>query len=116
MTVLAVPVAETGSVALTRRARVLRRLRSNPLALVSFAVLALAALVALLSPWIAPYAVEQTDFAHKFSPPGTPGHLLGSDDLGRDVLSRIMLGARASLEVGFLAVLTALEIGRASCR
>src|SRR5262245_40658395 len=111
MTVLAVPVAETGSIALTRRARVLRRLRRNPLALVSFGVLALAALVALLSPWIAPYAVEQTDFAHLFSPPGTPGHLLGTDDLGRDVLSRIMLGARASLEVGFLAVATALVIG-----
>jgi peptide/nickel transport system permease protein len=96
---------------LTRRTRVFRRLRRNPLAVVSFAVLAIAILVAVLSPWIAPYSVEQTDFAHIFSPPGTPGHLLGTDDLGRDVLSRIMLGARASLEVGLLAVLTSLLIG-----
>jgi len=98
-------------VGLTRRTRVLRRLRRNPLAVVSFSVLAVAILVAVLSPWIAPYSVEQTDFAHIFSPPGTPGHLLGTDDLGRDVLSRIMLGARASLEVGLLAVLTSLVIG-----
>jgi peptide/nickel transport system permease protein len=96
---------------LTRRTRVFRRLRRNPLAVASFAVLAIAILVAVLSPWIAPYSVEQTDFAHIFSPPGTPGHLLGTDDLGRDVLSRIMLGARASLEVGLLAVLTSLLIG-----
>jgi peptide/nickel transport system permease protein len=111
MTVLSVPVAETGPAGLTRRTRVFRRLRRNPLAVLSFAVLAIAILVAVLAPWIAPYSVEQTDFNNIFSPPGTPGHLLGTDDLGRDVLSRIMLGIRASLEVGFLAVLTALVIG-----
>jgi peptide/nickel transport system permease protein len=105
MTVVAAPVG------LTRRTRVFRRLRRNPLAVVSLAVLAIAVVVAVLAPWIAPYSVEQTDFAHIFSPPGTPGHLLGTDDLGRDVLSRIMLGARASLEVGLLAVLTSLVIG-----
>jgi ABC-type dipeptide/oligopeptide/nickel transport system permease subunit len=111
MSILTVPVAETGPAGLTRRTRVFRRLRRNPLAVVSFTVLAIAILVAVLAPWIAPYAVEQTDFAHIFSPPGTPGHILGTDDLGRDVLSRIMLGARASLEVGLLAVLTSLLIG-----
>ncbi|MGC1215706.1 MAG: ABC transporter permease [Micromonospora sp.] len=111
MTVLSVPMAEAGPASISRRARVLRRLRRNPLAVVSFVVLALAALVALLSPWIAPYSVQQTDFAHTFSPPGTPGHVLGTDDLGRDVLSRIMLGARASLQVAFLAVVTSLAIG-----
>jgi peptide/nickel transport system permease protein len=111
MTILTVPVAETSPAGLTRRTRVFRRLRRNPLAIVSFAVLAIAVLVAVLAPWIAPYAVEQTDFGHIFSPPGTAGHILGTDDLGRDVLSRIMLGARASLEVGILAVFTALVIG-----
>ncbi len=95
----------------TRRSRVLRRLRRNPLALLSFSVLLAALIVAVLAPWLAPYAPEQTDFAHVFSPPGTPGHLLGTDDLGRDVLSRIILGARASLEVALLAVATALLIG-----
>jgi len=74
-------------------------------------VLVLATLVAVLAPWLAPYSPEQTDFANTFSPPGTSGHLLGTDDLGRDVLSRIILGSRASLEVGMLAVATALLIG-----
>ncbi|MFE9914076.1 ABC transporter permease [Micromonospora sp. NPDC005553] len=111
MTVLTVPIAETGTVSVTRRTRVLRRLRRNPLAVVSFVVLALAGVIALLSPWLAPYSVDQTDFARTFAPPGTAGHLLGTDDLGRDVLSRIMLGARASLQVGLLAVATSLVIG-----
>jgi peptide/nickel transport system permease protein len=91
--------------------RVVRRLAHNPLAVVSFSVLTLALLVAVLAPWIAPYPPEQTDFANTLAPPGTAGHLFGTDDLGRDVLSRIILGTRASLEVGMLAVLTALVIG-----
>ena len=95
----------------SRRVRVIRRLRRNPLALISFTVLVLAVLVAVLAPWLAPYSAEQTDFANAFSPPGTAGHLLGTDDLGRDVASRIILGSRASLEVALLAVATALVIG-----
>lgn len=94
-----------------QRSRVVRRLRRNPLAVVSFTVLAIAVVVAVVAPWAAPYAPEHTDFANTLAPPGTPGHLLGTDDLGRDVLSRIMLGSRASLEVALLAVLTALLVG-----
>ncbi|MDQ6715261.1 MAG: ABC transporter permease [Actinomycetota bacterium] len=107
---LATEPLATGPAA-SRLALVRRRLLRSPLAVVSFAVLALAVTIAVLAPWIAPYTPEQTDFAHVLSPPGTPGHLLGSDDLGRDVLSRIMFGMRASLEVGALAVLTALAVG-----
>lgn len=94
-----------------RRARVLRRLSGNPLAVISFSVLAIALVVAAGATWLAPYSPSRTDFSNVFSPPGTPGHLLGTDDLGRDVLSRIILGLRASLQVGGLAVLTALFIG-----
>ena len=94
-----------------RQARVVRRLRRNPLAVLSFSVLVVAVVVAALAPWLAPYAPEQTDFANTFAPPGTLGHVLGTDDLGRDVASRIILGSRASLQVGLLAVLTALLIG-----
>ena len=110
MTATAAPSAKLHREA-SRQARVIRRLRRNPLAAISFSVLVLATLVAVLAPWLAPYAPEQTDFANTFSPPGTAGHLLGTDDLGRDVLSRIILGSRASLEVGMLAVATALLIG-----
>ncbi|MER7071403.1 ABC transporter permease [Terrabacter sp. NPDC000476] len=93
------------------RARVLRRLVHNPLAVTSAVVLLVAVVVAALAPVIAPYAPEQTDFANTLAPPGTAGHLLGTDDLGRDVLSRIMLGVRASLVVALLAVATALVVG-----
>lgn len=110
MTAPAVPTARMHREA-SRQARVIRRLRRNPLAVISFSVLVLALLVGVLAPWLAPYSPEQTDFANTFSPPGTPGHLLGTDDLGRDVLSRIILGSRASLQVGLLAVATALLIG-----
>jgi len=105
------PVAPVTAAGPGRRSRVIRRLRRNPLAMASLAVLVVAILGALLAPWLAPYAPAQTDFAHPLSPPGTPGHVLGTDDLGRDVLSRIMYGARASLEVGVLAVLVALLVG-----
>lgn len=91
--------------------RVMRRLQRNPLAVVSFTILAVAVAMAVLAPWIAPYAPEQTDFANTLAPPGTPGHLLGTDDLGRDVFSRIILGSRASLQVAVLAVFTALLVG-----
>lgn len=93
------------------RGRVLRRLRRSPLAVTSAVVLLIAVVVAVAAPWLAPYPPEQTDFAATLSPPGTPGHLFGTDDLGRDVLSRIILGTRASLEVGLLAVVVALGIG-----
>ena len=114
MTVETVETVETqapGQPAPSQRGRVIRRLRRNPLAVVSFTVLAVALVVAALAPWLAPYAPEQTDFVNTFAPPGTAGHLLGTDDLGRDVLSRIILGTRASLEVGVLAVATAMLIG-----
>ncbi len=111
MSVEALPVSPAVVTAAAPRRRVLRRLRRNPLAVVSAVVLLAGILVALLAPWIAPYAPEQTDFAHTLAPPGTSGHLLGTDDLGRDVLSRIMLGMRASLVVAVLAVATALFIG-----
>jgi peptide/nickel transport system permease protein len=94
-----------------RRTRVLRRLRRNPLAVASLVVLVVAVLAAVLAPWLAPYAPADTDFSHTLAPPGTPGHVLGTDDLGRDVLSRIMYGARASLEVGVLAVAAAMLVG-----
>jgi peptide/nickel transport system permease protein len=110
MTVVTVPLVESPA-GLTRRTRVFRRLRRNPLAIISFVVLLIAVLVAVLAPLIAPHSVEETDFGSIFAPPGTAGHLLGTDDLGRDVLSRIIFGIRASLEVGLLAVFTALVVG-----
>lgn len=112
MTTAAPPVttvSRTGS--RSRKARVVRRLRRNPLAIVSVTVLFVAVLVAVFADVLAPHSASATDLTHTFSPPGTPGHLLGTDDLGRDILSRIMFGLRASLEVAFLAVIVSLVVG-----
>ncbi|MFC4944559.1 ABC transporter permease [Pseudonocardia sp. GCM10023141] len=94
-----------------RRRQVLRRLRRSPLGVTGFVVLAIAVLAAVLAPLLAPYSPAQVHFNAQFQKPGTVGFLLGTDDLGRDILSRILFGLRASLEVGLLAVCVALLAG-----
>jgi peptide/nickel transport system permease protein len=94
-----------------RRRAALRKLRRSPLGIVGFAVLALAVLAAVLAPVLAPYPPAEVHFEAPFQIPGTVGFLLGTDDLGRDVLSRILFGMRASLQVGVLAVALALAVG-----
>jgi peptide/nickel transport system permease protein len=82
-----------------------------PLALTGAIVIVVAVVAAVLAPVLAPYPAAQTDFGATFAPPGTAGHLLGTDSLGRDILSRIIFGTRASLLVGVLSVLLALVVG-----
>ena len=67
-------------------------------------------LAAIFAPWIAPYSPYATDFNATLAPPFTSGHLLGTDELGRDVLSRIIWGARASIQAGVLATVLAIVI------
>jgi peptide/nickel transport system permease protein len=66
-------------------------------------------LVALLAPWIAPADPGASDFDAVLTPPSA-GHLLGTDELGRDVLSRIVFGARASIQAGVLAIGLAIVV------
>ncbi len=108
---MATPELTAGVLPVARRRKVARRMMRNPLAITGLAVLAIAVLVAVFAPWLAPYEPTQTDLSATYGPPGVAGHLLGTDDLGRDVLSRIMYGLRASLHVGLLAVLTSLAVG-----
>jgi len=91
--------------------KILRRMfRRNKLALASlFVILALIA-TALLAPWIAPYDPNQPDMGDTLSLPSIR-HLLGTDQLGRDILSRIIWGARISLQVGIIAVGIAFVLG-----
>lgn len=89
----------------------LRRLRTNRLAFIGLLSIMAAILLAILSPIIAPYDPTGMDTANRFAPPGTPGHLLGSDEFGRDVLSRIIYGSRVSLRVAALAVILATTVG-----
>ncbi|MDX6249977.1 MAG: peptide/nickel transport system permease protein [Kribbellaceae bacterium] len=105
-------VTVTAGLPLTsRRRKVVRRLLRNPLAITGLVVLVIAVLAAVFAPWLAPHEPTQTQLNSAFQPPGTVGYVLGTDDLGRDVLSRIMFGLRASLHVGLLAVATSLVIG-----
>ncbi len=66
--------------------------------------------VALAAPWIAPHDPLAQDLSARLLPPG-PGHALGTDDFGRDVLSRVVWGSRVSLKLGVTAVLIALLVG-----
>jgi peptide/nickel transport system permease protein len=66
--------------------------------------------VSVFAPWLAPYDPNQIDLKQVLMPP-SPDHYLGTDTLGRDVLSRIIFGSRVSLKVGFVAVGLATLIG-----
>jgi len=95
----------------SNRRKVVRRIVRNPLAIAGLVVLGIAVILAVFAPWLAPHEPTETHLSNAFAPPGTAGYLLGTDDLGRDVLSRIMFGLRASLHVALLAVATSLVIG-----
>ncbi|MFE3519287.1 ABC transporter permease [Streptomyces sp. NPDC059166] len=88
----------------------LRALTRNRLALTGGIIAAVFVLAALLAPLIAPYDPAQPDFGNVLAEPGA-AHWLGTDDLGRDQLSRILYGARASMQVGLLAVVLAFLVG-----
>lgn len=88
----------------------LRALRRNKLALTGGIIAAVFILTALFAPLIAPYDPSQPDFGNVLAEPGA-AHWLGTDDLGRDQLSRIVHGARASMQVGLVAVVLAFLIG-----
>jgi ABC-type dipeptide/oligopeptide/nickel transport system permease subunit len=67
--------------------------------------------MALAAPWIAPEDPNRMDLAAALQPPGSPGHPLGTDELGRDVLSRLIYGSRVSLAVGLSVVGVAGVVG-----
>jgi oligopeptide transport system permease protein len=86
------------------------RLKSNKLSLFSSIFILSLILMAILTPFIAPYDYASQDL--NLGPSGpSPEHLLGTDTLGRDLLTRMMYGSRISLMVGFLATTVALFIG-----
>ena len=86
------------------------RLRKNHLAVLGLIVLVFMITVALLTPWIAPYAYDAQDLDLGATPPSA-AHWLGTDVFGRDLLTQIMFGGRISLAVGFIATSVALLIG-----
>ncbi|PIE39504.1 MAG: peptide ABC transporter permease [Gammaproteobacteria bacterium] len=86
------------------------RLKHNKLALIGLGILTLFIIIALITPWIAPYGYEEQNLDLGASGPSA-AHWLGTDVFGRDLLTQIMYGGRISLAVGFLATTVALIIG-----
>jgi len=89
-----------------------RHVRRNPLTAVGLSLVFLLLLVALLAPFLAPYPqdVGETHIQERFHSPSRK-HLFGTDELGRDVFSRVIYGSRISLQIGVLAIGLALLIG-----
>jgi len=86
-----------------------QRLRRHGLGLLGLVLTVLAVVAAVAAPLLAPHDPLKSDFAAGLKPPGTPGHPLGTDQLGRDLASRVLYGARIALFIGFCTVvLTAL--------
>ncbi|MGO2658382.1 ABC transporter permease [Mycetocola reblochoni] len=103
---LGAPAAHAGPAALPSD-RWWQRLLRQPWACAGVVIVLVAVLVSLAAPWLAPYDPTTGVGGDKLLPIGSDGHLLGTDDIGRDVLSRLIWGGRTSLLVGFLPVVIA---------
>ncbi|TEU16764.1 MAG: ABC transporter permease [Anaerolineales bacterium] len=93
----------------TRQA--LQRLRRDRAAVASAIFLLLLIIISILAPVLAPQDPIEINLGQRLAPPATQGYPLGADDLGRDILSRLIWGGRVSLVVGFSAVLVAMVLG-----
>jgi peptide/nickel transport system permease protein len=87
-----------------------RRLSQNSSAVIGFVVAVLLALTAIFAPLIAPYPYAKQDLSHTRAAPSVQ-HIFGTDELGRDIFSRVVWGSRFSLSVGVLAVLLGTAVG-----
>lgn len=91
-------------------AAVARRLSKNPSAVIGFVVAVFLAAIAIFAPLLAPYPYDQQNLFHSRAAPSWE-HPFGTDELGRDVFSRVIYGSRFSLSIGVLAVLVGTSIG-----
>lgn len=95
---------------LTQRQRTWRRFASHKGALIGVGIVAILVIVALTAQWIAPYNPNETNLRLRGDGPSGQ-HWFGNDDIGRDILSRIMYGARVALMVGIISTTIAVSIG-----
>jgi peptide/nickel transport system permease protein len=89
---------------------VARRLSKNSSAVIGFVLALTLVLIAIFAPLIAPYPYDKQDLLHSRQAPSRE-HIFGTDELGRDVFSRVVWGSRFSLSIGFLAVLFSSSVG-----
>jgi peptide/nickel transport system permease protein len=92
------------------RSRLVGNARHNPLAALGVVLVMLFVILALFAPWIAPHDPAGIDLPNRLNPPSHE-HWLGNDELGRDILSRVIYGARISMLVGSCVVLVSLAAG-----
>ncbi|HYB21052.1 MAG TPA: ABC transporter permease, partial [Thermodesulfobacteriota bacterium] len=94
----------------TERGKKIRAFLRNKTSIVGLGLIVVITLIAVFASYIAPYDVRAQNLAERLLKPGWP-HLLGTDDFGRDNLSRAILGTRISLAVGVISVLIAVFLG-----
>jgi peptide/nickel transport system permease protein len=96
---------------LAERSIVWRRFTRNRLATGGAVVVLLLVILAMFAPWVAPHDPLYIDMEHQFARPGEAGFVLGADELGRDVLSRLLHAGRVSLAVGLITAVVAVVVG-----
>jgi peptide/nickel transport system permease protein len=94
-------------------AGVIRRFRRDPVAMIALAVVLALLLMAVFAPWVVPNDPYRSSMLRRLRPMGTPGFPLGTDELGRDMVSRLIYGARLSLLMGVTPVFIAFFVGSA---
>ncbi|MFN3646600.1 MAG: ABC transporter permease [Gemmobacter sp.] len=90
--------------------RLARDLARNPLAMVGLAIIVALLVVAALAPWLAPYSPTEGMLANRLQPPSA-AHWMGTDELGRDILSRVIHGARITLVIVLLVAVISAPLG-----
>src|SRR5690349_14953736 len=107
--------ADNETVSSITRRRIRRSMTSNQKALVGATIICLMVIAAVFAPLIAPYDPNNQDLSGALQPPlfagGSVAHPLGTDGLGRDVLSRIIFGSRVSLLIGVVSVVVSGVLG-----
>lgn len=99
-----ISTTEEKNVQVKKEAGLFKKLIRNRLAAVGLLITLIMTLIAIFAPWIAPFEPNKMDVANSLAVPGSEGHLLGTDNYGRDLFSRLVYGARISLIVGISAV------------
>lgn len=104
-------MADTAIAAPAPRLLTRTRLRMPWLVLLALTWIALMVLTAIFADWLRPYEITKMDLSARLAPMGTPGHWLGTDELGRDVLSRLIQSVRVSLVIAFGATILSAVFG-----
>jgi peptide/nickel transport system permease protein len=103
--------AAAETVAAPRRRRALRRFLRHKLAIFGVAVILFMVLACVIGPGLLPFNQLHIDLRHRFQAPFMGPHILGSDQLGRDMLARLLMAGRISLTVGFVAMILSTAVG-----